>query len=215
MRKISAHGVDLAFDGVARDSPFGPAFGNHGPEPDVLDGKQRPCRKDFSRAAGFGLHGPRIQGIAMQCEMRCLGDKGAGKNRLELGTGLKPLHERQASVQKTADGQQKPTGLDSQAFAALGAACCDDGAAAARFHARQEAVRACAFDFGGLVCAFHDESLILWAGQPGQHKLPLGDSNDLGGRTTQPTLQVCERAQTRCESGKPMIIADFPTLATS
>jgi hypothetical protein len=43
----------------------------------------------------------------MQCEMRCFGNNGAGKDRLELGTGLKPLHERQASVRKTADGQQK------------------------------------------------------------------------------------------------------------
>jgi hypothetical protein len=39
--------------------------------------------------------------------MRCFCNDGAGKDCLELGTGLKPLHERQASVQKTADGQQK------------------------------------------------------------------------------------------------------------
>jgi hypothetical protein len=39
--------------------------------------------------------------------MHCFCNNGAGKDCLELGTGLKPLHERQASVRKTADGQQK------------------------------------------------------------------------------------------------------------
>ena len=48
--------------------------------------------------------------------------------------------------------------LYGQALAALGATCGDNCAAATRFHAGQETVRACAFDFGGLVCAFHDLS---------------------------------------------------------
>jgi hypothetical protein len=34
----------------------------------------------------------------VQCEVRCFCNNGAGKNCLELGSGLKPLHERQASV---------------------------------------------------------------------------------------------------------------------
>jgi hypothetical protein len=50
----------------------------------------------------------------------------------------------------------KKTGLYGQALTALGAACSNHCAAAARFHARQEAVRTGAFDFGWLVCAFHD-----------------------------------------------------------
>jgi hypothetical protein len=60
-----------------------------------------------NKAAGFGLHGLGIERIAVQCEVRCFCNNGAGKDCLELGTGLKPLHERQASVRKTADGQQK------------------------------------------------------------------------------------------------------------
>ena len=48
--------------------------------------------------------------------------------------------------------------LDSQAFAALGATCGNHSTAAARFHARQETVGACALDFGRLVCAFHEKS---------------------------------------------------------
>lgn len=47
---------------------------------------------------------------------------------------------------------------DSQAFAAFGAACSDDSTSTTRFHAGQETVRACALDFGRLICAFHDES---------------------------------------------------------
>jgi hypothetical protein len=90
----------------------------------------------------------------VQCEVRCFCNNGAGKDGLELWSVLKPLHKRQASVQKTADGQQ--TGLYSQALAAFGAASSNHCAAATRFHAREEAVRTGAFDFGRLVCAFHD-----------------------------------------------------------
>jgi hypothetical protein len=52
--------------------------------------------------------------------------------------------------------------LYSQTLAAFGATCSNDGAAATRFHAGQEAVRTCAFDFGGLVCAFHDLSSFYY-----------------------------------------------------
>ncbi len=51
--------------------------------------------------------------------------------------------------------------LDSQTFAAFGAASRDHGAAAACFHAGQKTVRTCAFDFRWLVCAFHDQSYWL------------------------------------------------------
>jgi hypothetical protein len=37
----------------------------------------------------------------------------------------------------------------------LGAACIDDGATAARFHAHQKAMGAFSPDYGWLVCAFH------------------------------------------------------------
>ena len=98
MRKISAHGVDLSFDGVTCDGAFGPAFGDHGPKPDILHGKQRLCRKHIGQLAWLSLHGLCVQRIAVQCEVRCFCNNGAGKNCLELGSGLKPLHERQASV---------------------------------------------------------------------------------------------------------------------
>lgn len=44
---------------------------------------------------------------------------------------------------------------NSQTLAALGTACVDDGAAAARFHAHEKAVRTGAADFGRLVSTFH------------------------------------------------------------
>ncbi len=47
-------------------------------------------------------------------------------------------------------------GSDSQALAALGAACVQHSTAATGLHANQEAVGTGAFDFGRLVGAFHD-----------------------------------------------------------
>ena len=90
--------------------------------------------------------------------MRCSSNNGAGKDGQKLGTGLKPLHWRLASARKL---QEPETGLYSQALAAFGTARGNHCAATTGFHACQEAVRACAFDFGGLVCAFHDGSYKL------------------------------------------------------
>jgi hypothetical protein len=45
--------------------------------------------------------------------------------------------------------------LDSQALAALGAACVDHSTATASFHANQKTVGTGAADFGWLVSAFH------------------------------------------------------------
>jgi len=45
--------------------------------------------------------------------------------------------------------------LNSQAFAAFGATCIDNGASSAGFHAHQKAMGASATCFRGLVCAFH------------------------------------------------------------
>ena len=50
---------------------------------------------------------------------------------------------------------------DTQTLAALGAAGVEHGATTASLHAHEEAVRACAADFGGLIGAFHD-GLGLW-----------------------------------------------------
>ena len=156
MQKIGAHGVDLPLDGIARDGPFGPAFGNHRPDPLVVNRKQRRC---LNRFAGRCMQAFGVQRIAVQCEVRRSCNNGAGKYCLELGSRFKPLHLRQALAQErqTANCPQKPD-LDGQALAAFGATGSDHCAAATRFHARQKAVRTCALDFGRLVCAFHDKS---------------------------------------------------------
>ncbi len=52
------------------------------------------------------------------------------------------------------------TGLDSQALAAFGAACVDDSATAAGFHANQKTVGTGTAGLGGLVCAFHFEIFL-------------------------------------------------------
>ncbi len=51
--------------------------------------------------------------------------------------------------------RQAAPASDRETLAALGATGVDDGAATARLHPDEEAVRACATDFGGLVGAFH------------------------------------------------------------
>jgi hypothetical protein len=66
-------------------------------------------------------------------------------------------------------GQTAEQSLDSQALAALGAACIDHSAAATCFHANQKAVGTGATCFGWLVGAFHNSSFVpnamnqLWA----------------------------------------------------
>ena len=45
--------------------------------------------------------------------------------------------------------------LDGQTLAAFSAARSNNCAATAGLHAGKKAVRTCALDFGGLVCAFH------------------------------------------------------------
>lgn len=122
--------------------------------------------------------------------------------------------------------------LNGQALAAFGTTRGNYCATASRFHARQKTVRASALDFGRLVCAFHDKS--YW---PDSYKASLSDSNDLGGRTTRPALQVRRTCNTPAADwltdqnwidkhghageinppriGKPMIITDFSILATT
>ncbi|MDB5779360.1 MAG: hypothetical protein JWP79_2750 [Polaromonas sp.] len=178
--KISAHGVNLPFDGVARHSAFGPAFGNHRTDPHVLLAKQA---GRASLSVALQTCAPGIKPVAVQGKVRRFGNDGSGQNGLELGPGLKPLHWRPASVQaqKQPDCPQK-TRLDSQAFAAFGTSGRNDGAAATGFHACQETVGTGALDFGRLVCAFHDKSwwpyrACYWAVSG---EASFGDSNDLG-----------------------------------
>ena len=89
MQKISAHGVDLPLDCIARDGPLGPPLGNHRTDPPILNREQR---RGINRLAGLRLRGLCIQRIAVQCEVHCSCNNSTGKYRLELGSGLKPLH---------------------------------------------------------------------------------------------------------------------------
>jgi hypothetical protein len=158
MLEIGTHGVNLPFDGVARHGASGPTLGNHRTQPKVLDGKQRRPRHrgDFRRC-----HRRRVQRVAVQCEMRRLGNNGAGERGLKLRSRLKPLHEGQTPAQEVLSCKSRRLAdLDSQALAALGASGCNHSTAATRLHARQKAVRTGALDFGRLVCTFHDASYV-------------------------------------------------------
>jgi hypothetical protein len=97
----------------------------------------------------------------------------ACENSLELRAAFQPLH----AGNPIAYQPRQSRNLDSQALAALGAARSDHSPSAAGFHAGQKSVRACAFDFGGLVGAFHGGS--CWA---------LGESKGLPptGKGTKP-----------------------------
>ena len=198
MRKISAHGINLPFDGVACHGSFGPAFGNHCAHPHVLLTKQR---RRIDRFDGRTRCSSRIEHLAMQCKMRRFCNDAARQYGLELSAGFKPMHERPTSAQKQKlPNNRKKTSLDSQAFTAFGATGSNHCAAAARFHARQETVGACALDFGRLVCAFHDKSYwpyraCYWAVSC---KASFGDSNEFDGRTTQPVRQAPRTANTFC-----------------
>lgn len=89
MRKISAHGVNLSFDGIARDGALGPAFGNHCTNPHFLYGKQNRC---INQLAGPWLYKFGVQRIAMQCKVRRFCNNRTSKDCLKLGSSFKPLH---------------------------------------------------------------------------------------------------------------------------
>ena len=95
MQKICAHGVNLPFDGVARDSPPGPALGHHSSDPHGLDRKQTgdlgvlTCA--FSRCRLWCLC---MKPITVQCKVLGPGDNTTSKYGLKLWPGFKPLHTR-------------------------------------------------------------------------------------------------------------------------
>ena len=70
--ELFTHGVNLAFDGIARDSPFGPALGNHGPKSRLLR-----CRQ--------ANYLPQI--AAVQGEVHGTNPEFASQYGLELGSG--------------------------------------------------------------------------------------------------------------------------------
>ena len=82
-----------------------------------------------------------------------------GQSRLELCSRLQSLQfEATPEVQFNRALSSRPDS-DGQTFAPFGATGVDDGAAATRFHATQEAVCTGAANLGGLVSAFHLEIL--------------------------------------------------------
>jgi hypothetical protein len=106
----------------------------------------------------------------MQCKVSGSGERLAGQDCLKLGPGFQSLHVeahqnwnllRQSKCPKKWPIRIAKKRLDSQALAALGAACVDDSATAAGLHANQKAMGTGAADFGRLVCAFHFESLLV------------------------------------------------------
>ena len=82
--------------------------------------------------------------------------------------------------------------LDSQALAALGAACIDHSAAATCFHANQKTVGTGAACLGWLVGAFHNSSFVpnamnrLWA----KPKI-IANFQDCGKQTVFLSIRVC------------------------
>jgi hypothetical protein len=100
MQKVSAHSVDLPFNGVACDGPPGPAFGHHGTYPHVLHGKQqmRRVRTGWTIAVLLQRFWVRLpvactEPVAVQNKMFSPGDDPAGQNRLELWPGFQALHK--------------------------------------------------------------------------------------------------------------------------
>ncbi len=85
VKKISAHSVDLPFDGIARNSTFGPPLRNHGTHPHRLNWKQgnypRFVTCAFFKFSSWCLG---VKLVAVQGEMRGLGNNTASKYSLEL-----------------------------------------------------------------------------------------------------------------------------------
>ena len=176
----------------------------------------------------------------MQGEVGCSCNDGTGQHSLELRPGFKPLHVRRASVHKQqVIHSPAQSGSDCQAFAAFGAPGSNHCTATAGLHAGQETVGSGAFDFGGLVCAFHGKSCwpyraCYWAVSC---EASIDDSNDLGRACKTaaklpgfagPLRDCCISASAFRENpsakltgstsplriGKPVIITDFPPLTT-
>ena len=97
----------------------------------------------------------RIKRSTVQSEMSCTRHRPASQHRLKLASRFQSLQFEavpELPVSCALSGQPE---LNGQTLAALGATSVDHSTAAAGFHANQKAVRAGAFDLGGLVSAFH------------------------------------------------------------
>ena len=90
MQKISAHRIDLPFNGIAGNCPLGPAFGYHGTDPHILNREQswhQIITGGFYRCPGF-------KPIAVQCKVLSFRNDAARKNGLKLRPDFKSLHTK-------------------------------------------------------------------------------------------------------------------------
>jgi hypothetical protein len=103
----------------------------------------------------------------VQREVSAAGTTRAGEHPLEIHRALDSTDHREPGAGGAGSAALHDKALDGQALAALGAARGDDGAAAARLHAHEEAVSAGAAGLGGLVGTLHGEPLLESLFEPG------------------------------------------------
>ena len=100
--------------------------------------------------------GRRVGREVVQREMRAARPALAAEHTLEVHRALQLADHRVPGADDALGAVvNQRRGLDSQALAALGAASGDDGTAATRLHAHEEAVGAGAAGLGCLVGALH------------------------------------------------------------
>lgn len=88
-------------------------------------------------------------------EMSAAGAGRAGEHPLEIHRALEATDHQLPDGCGAEGAALSDKTLDGQALAALGAACVDNGTAAAGLHADEETVGARAARLGGLVSTFH------------------------------------------------------------
>ena len=98
MRKILAHRIDLALDGVARYGALGPTFGHHGAQPDVSHRKQ----------GGLGrLRACCIERNPVQGKVRCSRQRGTRQHGLKLWAAFEALQNQVALAQRVKQDNPK------------------------------------------------------------------------------------------------------------
>jgi len=95
VRKLGAHGVNLAFDCVAGDGALGPAFGHHGTQGSnfgggVPVGLFSPMRIRHRRCNLGGINEGEF--AAVKRKVRGANPQWARQRGLKLGSGFEPLH---------------------------------------------------------------------------------------------------------------------------
>lgn len=107
------------------------------------------------RTCFFAMTTP-IRAVAIELG-RCISSKCLPRRILR-----KAKTDENSSVLRNRCSLRKPNSTpaadtsNAEAYASLGAACADNGTAAARTHANEKPMGTFAPDYGGLICAFHD-----------------------------------------------------------